>query len=139
MLKDIYSAARELKGAGEGTDIGFWLSNFSTYNQILVSGFDFYNECNLDYYMVAVGSNLQNVSGLSNFGTTMAFRVLDSADTSLVDLQTAITDYASTVSDENLTALGEASGNLIRLVLSVEIPTTSDNEIAYYQIASSFA
>ena len=89
--------------------------------------------------MVAVGSNLQNVSGLSNFGTTMAFRVLDSADTSLVDLQTAINNYATTVSDDDLTALGEASGNLIRLVLSVEIPTTSDNEIAYYQIASSFA
>jgi len=138
MVKETYKAAREAKGAGSGTDYGFFMSNFGSYNELIISGFDFYNECSLDYYAVGLGSNLQNVSGLSNLATNLAFRVLDDEDTLLPDLATAIETYTTTPDQTNMEALGNASGNIFRILLSVEIPTTSDNEIAYYQLASSF-
>lgn len=132
MVLETYKAARELKGQGSGTDAGFWFNNFSNYQMLVVSGFEMYNECSLDYYMVGVGNAVQNPSGLTNLGTNLAFRVYSSGDTTLTDLASAITTYTSSTTDANLMLLGKQAGNLARIVLSVEIPTTTDNSIAYY-------
>jgi hypothetical protein len=132
MVKATYEAAREEKGAGSGTSTGFWFANAANYQQIVVTGFDFYSECSLDFYMIAIGNNVQNPTGLSNLGTNLAFRLMTEDDTTLTDLADAITTYAGADTDANLELLGEASGNLLRIILSVEIPTTTDNDIAYY-------
>lgn len=83
MLETVYTAARAAKGQGDGTHMGYLVSNFAAYQELIVSGFDFYNECSLDYYMVSLGSNIQNPAGLANLGTTIAFRVYSSGDTTL--------------------------------------------------------
>jgi hypothetical protein len=57
MNEDDYTTAREAKGTGSGTHIGYLISNFAQYQQLTVTFYDFYNNCNLDYYMVALGSN----------------------------------------------------------------------------------
>ena len=82
-MMSVYTAARNAKGQGEGTDLGFMVSNFGTYQQVLVTGFDFYNECNLDYYMVAIGSNVQAPSGLANLGMNLYWRYTDEDDQSI--------------------------------------------------------
>lgn len=83
MVESVYTAARQAKGNGDGTHLGYLVSNFGAYQELLVSGFDFYNECNFDYYMVSIGSNVQNLTGLSNFGVTTAYRIFKSDDSSL--------------------------------------------------------
>lgn len=138
MTEDIYAAARELKGAGSGTKLGYYISNFSTYQQVSVTFFDFYNNCSLDYYMVAVGSNVQSLSGLLNFVTNGLFRAY-SSDTSLEDLYTAVTDYSDSDTSDNLLALGKAVGVLAIQVLQVAIPTTSSDGVSYYQTASAYS
>merc|ERR1711990_1186705 len=126
--KSVYTAARQAKGQGEGTDLGLSVSNFGAYQELLVAGFDFYNECNLDYYMVAIGSNVQNPSGLANLGVALYYRYTDEEDTSLTDLATATTAFILSASDANALNLGKATGTFARLVLQVEIPTTTDTE-----------
>lgn len=138
MTQDIYTAARELKGAGSGTTLGYYVSNFQTYQQVSVTFFDFYNNCSLDYYMVALGSNVQSLSGLLNFITNIAYR-LYSGDTSLEDLLTAVTDYSDSDTSDNLLALGKAVGVLAIAVLQVAIPTTSEDGVSYYQTASAYS
>ena len=83
MLIDLYKSARAEKGEGEGTDFGFTMSNFATYQSLLVAGFDMYSQCNLDYYLVAVGSNTQSVSGLSNLGMNLYYRLTAEDDSTL--------------------------------------------------------
>ena len=72
--------AREAKGAGDGTNIGFYISSFNTYNGILTGGFNFYQQCSLSYYMVAMGSSFQNISGLMNVATNLGFRIYSGED-----------------------------------------------------------
>lgn len=137
-LIETYKEAREAKGAGDGTNIGFYMSQFNTYNGILTGGFNFYQQCSLSYYMVALGSSFQNISGLSNVATNLGFRIYSGEDTSLTDLQTALVAYVLDDSTDNLTSLGNAAGNILRLFLQVEIPSTESTETPYYQSASSF-
>ena len=88
--------------------------------------------------MVALGSSFQNISGLSNVATNLGFRIYSGEDTSLTDLQTALVAYVLDDSTDNLTSLGNAAGNILRLFLQVEIPSTESAETPYYQSASSF-
>ena len=138
-LIETYRLAREAKGAGDGTNIGFYMSQFNTYNGIMTGGFNFYQQCSLSYYMVALGSSFQNISGLSNVATNLGFRIYSGEDTSLTDLQTSLVAYTSDqTSIDNKKGLGNAAGNILRLFLQVEIPSTESAETPYYQSASSF-
>jgi hypothetical protein len=93
MDEAIYTAARVLKGQGPGTTVGLAVSNFGLYQQLVVSAFDCYNGCSLDYYMVAVGSSVQNPSGLANLVTNLAFRAFSEGDTTLADFASALVTY----------------------------------------------
>jgi hypothetical protein len=132
MVMSVYTAAREAKGQGSGTNMGFMVSNFGSYQELLVSGFDFYNDCNLDYYMVAIGSSSQNPTGIANLAVALGYRAFSGEDSTLADLASASAAFLLSTTNDNATAFGNASGALIRVLLQVEIPTTSDNEIAYY-------
>ena len=138
-LYSLYESARQAKGQGSGTDIGFMISNFAGYSDVVVAGFNFYNECSMDYYMVSLGANSQNPSGISNLLVNLAFRTLNGEDTILQDLGIATTAFAASADTTTATNLGKACGNAIRTILQVEIPTAQDTEVAYYQTASGFA
>ena len=131
--------AREAKGAGDGTNIGFYMSSFNTYNGILTGGFNFYQQCSLSYYMVAMGSSFQNISGLSNVATNLGFRIYSGEDQSLTQLSSSLLAYTAAPADKDIIRkLGESAGNILRLFLQVEIPSTESAETPYYQSASSF-
>ena len=102
MIEATYTAARELKGAGSGTYAGFLIANASLYTQVLISAFDFYNNCNIDYYMLALGVASQQASGFANIGTNMLFRVFSSSDTTFQDLIDAIDDYDLSATSDNM-------------------------------------
>lgn len=102
--KTAYEQARSAKGSQGATDMGFWINFAGDYQELVISGFEFYNECNVDYYMVAVGSNVQNPSGLANLGTNLAFRVFNGEDTTLSDLATAISTYATSATTRGTSA-----------------------------------
>jgi hypothetical protein len=140
MVFEDYVAALEEKGAGSGTSFGFNISNFSTYQEQIVTFYDFYNACSIDYYMQSIGANTQSVPGLMNFATNNLFRIYDSSDLLLSTLSSAITEYMDAPDDSTddfmdtiMESLGEAAGLLFSTLLSVEIPTISDSEsINYY-------
>lgn len=139
MVEATYAAARAAKGSGDGTHIGFLIQNASLYQQVLISGFDFYNNCNIDYYMKAVGTATQNVAGFTNIATNLAFRVFSSSDTTFTDMVDAVTAYeADTTNTTLMEDVGYASGTLLITMLSVEIPTLSQSSY-YTSSESSFA
>jgi hypothetical protein len=84
-----------------------------------------YNDCSLNYYLVALGSNLQSLHGASNFVTNLAFRLFASSDTSLTDLETGLTNA-------NFYTVGYNVGGFLRQALSVEIPVTTTTSVPYY-------
>lgn len=138
-LYSLYEQARQAKGQGSGTDIGFMMSNFAGYSDVIIAGFNFYNECSLDYYMVSIGANSQNPSGLANLLVNLGYRTLNGEDTILADLGTATAAFVLGADNTTATNLGKAVGDSVRVILQVEIPTAQDTEVAYYQTASGFA
>ena len=98
-----------------------------------------YNNCSFDYYMMGLGANLQNVSGLLNMGTNLLFRVFNDSDTTLTDLSTNLSTFA-TATDANkpdaMYDVGTTIGSFFAKVLSVKIPTASTTSIPYYELAS---
>ena len=89
--------------------------------------------------MVALGSSFQNISGLSNVATNLGFRIYSGEDQSLTQLSASLLAYTGNKNDKDtLRKLGESAGNILRLFLQVEIPSTESAETPYYQSASSF-
>jgi hypothetical protein len=120
------------------SNAGFWINFMGEYQQIITSGFNFYNECSLDYYMVAIGSGVQNPSGFANLAVAFGYKVFNGEDTTLATLGSTSAAYILDKTTANATAAGNASGVFIRNILQVEIPTATDSQMAYYQPASSF-
>jgi hypothetical protein len=136
--KEAYEQARQQKGQMGASNAGFWINFMGEYQQLITSGFNFYNECSLDYYMVAIGSGVQNPSGFANLAVAFAYKVFNGEDTTLSTLGSTSAAYILDDSSNNASACGSASGVFIRNILQVEIPTTTETEMAYYQPASSF-
>jgi len=92
-----------------------------------------YNNCSFDYYMMALGANLQNIPGLLNTGTNLLFRVFSSSDTTLTELAASLVLFASdTDNTDYMYDIGTSMGSLFAKVLSVKIPTASTTSIPYY-------
>lgn len=134
----LYQAALTAKGAGDGTNIGFVFDQVQGVMDLTTLGFEFYNDCKLDYYLQAFGSNLQSLSGLANFGTTTMFKLFNSGDTTLTDLVTAVAAYVLSNDATTRGDMGEAFGNFMRTLLSVEIPDTSIDMKPFYESGTSF-
>ena len=84
--KEAYEQARQQKGQIGASNAGFWINFMGEYQQLITSGFNFYNECSLDYYMVAIGSGVQNPSGFANLAVAFAYKVFNGEDTTLQTL-----------------------------------------------------
>ena len=92
-----------------------------------------YNNCSFDYYMMALGANLQNVPGLLNTGTNLLFRVFSSSDTTLTELTAALALFVvEPTNTDYMYNIGTSMGSLFAKVLSVKIPTASTTSIPYY-------
>jgi len=136
--KEAYEEARAAKGQMGASNAGFWINFMGEYQQLVTSGFNFYNECSLDYYMVAIGSGVQNPSGFANLAVAFAYKVFNGEDDTLQVLGASSAAFILSNTSENAATCGAASGTFIRNILQVEIPTTTETEMAYYQPASSF-
>lgn len=84
-----YAASLVAKGNGKANSFGFQMSKISKFSFLTVSGFNFYNNCRLDYYNMAVGVNSQSVSGILNFATNVYWRAT-SDETTIEDLETGL-------------------------------------------------
>lgn len=120
--------------------MGFWMSFYGEYQSTIVAGFNFFNECSLDYYMQAIGANVQNPTGLANLAIAMGFQLFKDPTTSTVAvLSTSHAAWLGTPSDDTLAeAAGQNSGTFFQELLAVSIPTATDSKKAYYKPASSF-
>ena len=47
--------------------MGYWVNTIAKYSDIYVKVFDVYNTCDLDYYMIAMGTNFTTVQGGVDF------------------------------------------------------------------------
>lgn len=118
--------------------MGYSFSEMLALMDLATVGFEFYNDCRFDYYLQSIGSNTQSVAGLANFGTNVGFRLLDSEDTTLSDMVTAVAAWVSNDTADTRYDLGDAFGAFVRTVLSVEIPDTSISTKPFYESGSSF-
>ena len=123
-----YYASLAAKGNGKGSDLGFAVSKITKYNSLIVAGFDFYNNCNLDYYTMAVGFNTQSLSGLLNFGTNTYWR--------LTSTEPTIDNLLSGLAAGNPVIVGDAVGNFWKNMLNVEIPSVDTSGVSNYQAAT---
>lgn len=99
--KEAYEMMRADKGAQGTSDMGFWMSFYGEYQSTIVAGFNFYNECSLDYYMMAIGSNVQNPTGLANLAIAMGFAIYkDPESSTLAQLATAMTLWLVNTEDD---------------------------------------
>ena len=71
--KNAYELSRKNKGQQGATEMGFWVSFYGEYQSTIISGFNFYNECQLDYYAKAIGNGVQNPTGLANLAVAMGY------------------------------------------------------------------
>ena len=124
LVKDVYQAALAKKGAGEGSDFGFTLSKYSKYNSLAVAGFGMYNDCNFDYYTMAVGFNTQSVAGLFNFGTNIYYRITSTDETTISQLVAGL-------AAGNPHTVGTQVGTYFRDLFAVEIPDTTEVSDGY--------
>lgn len=84
------------KGMGAGTDIGYAMDKFEKYLDLATAGTNVFNECDVDYYMIALSKATSNVSGFCQQAVNTYWRI--SSDEQLfTDLQTALdnTDQAT--------------------------------------------
>lgn len=133
-----YRSALTDKGAGDGTRAGFTFAQISGVQQITTLFFEFYNTCKFDYYVQSFGVNLQSVTGLSNFGTTLGFKLLDEGDTLFANILTNTAAYALSDTATTREDLGKSFGDLLREILTVEVPSTSIDEEIYYEEGTNF-
>ena len=62
------------KGQGAGTNVGFYMDKGSKYIDLAASFVNTYNQCDVDYYMIAVSRAVSNVSGFCNQVMNIVFR-----------------------------------------------------------------
>ena len=123
-----YYASLKAKGNGEGSNAGFQLSKMAKYSDLAVAGFDFYNNCNLDYYSMAVGFNTQSMSGLMNFGTNIYWRMTTEEPT--------IDNLVTGLTAKNPVMVGNAVGTFWKNLLAVEIPDMNSSGLSNYQVVT---
>ena len=85
-----YFAAIKDKGQGSGSSVGFYLSKGNKYLDLLASGVNVYNSCDVDYYMRAFSKATSNVSGFVNQSINVVFRVYNDGEL-FTNLETAFT------------------------------------------------
>ena len=70
-----YLAGLAAKGQADGTSYGYALSKFESYIDMATVSTNLFNECDLDYYLMAVSKAVSNVAGFINQAINTYFRM----------------------------------------------------------------
>ena len=114
-----YKTATSEKGSGDGTKASFYLNNFILYNEAQILYFGLYEECDLDYFMMAFGNATQSVSGGLNTLTNFAWRTYGGENSQ------NFTDLATAITGGDKAAMGQNVAIIVKDVLNVSIPDAS--------------
>lgn len=117
-----YLAGLAAKGQADGTSYGYALSKFESYIDMATVSTNLFNECDLDYYLMAVSKAVSNVAGFINQAINTYFRMNEG--TVYDDMETAFE-----ANDSEASAVLLAT--FIQDFLMAEIPDKS--QAGYYQ------
>lgn len=70
-----YLAGLAAKGQGAGTSYGYALDKFESYIDMATVSTNLFNECDLDYYLMAISKAVSNVAGFINQAINTYFRM----------------------------------------------------------------
>ena len=70
-----YLAGLQAKGQADGTTYGYALDRFESYIDMATVSTNLFNECDIDYYMMAVSKAVSNVAGFINQGINTYWRL----------------------------------------------------------------
>jgi hypothetical protein len=76
----LYHAGLEAKGQGGGSPVGYNIDKGMKYIDMLTSFTNVYNNCDVDYYMIAMSKATGNVAGFVNQITNTLFRNFSAGD-----------------------------------------------------------
>ena len=76
----MYYAGLKAKGQGVGSPVGYNIDKGMKYIDMLTSFTNVYNNCDVDYYMIAMSKATGNVAGFVNQITNTLFRNFSAGD-----------------------------------------------------------
>ena len=117
-----YLAGLQAKGQADGTTYGYALDRFESYIDMATVSTNLFNECDIDYYLMAVSKAVSNVAGFINQGINTYWRLQES--TVYDEMETAFNAVDATTSAQLL-------ATFIKDFLMAEIPDKS--AAGYYQ------
>ena len=117
-----YLAGLAAKGQADGTSYGYALSKFESYIDMATVSTNLFNECDLDYYLMAVSKAVSNVAGFINQAINTYFRMNEGSVYD--DMETA---FEANDSEASAVLLAQ----FIQDFLMAEIPDKS--QAGYYQ------
>ena len=117
-----YLAGLAAKGQADGTSYGYALSKFESYIDMATVSTNLFNECDLDYYLMAVSKAVSNVAGFINQAINTYFRMNEG---------TVYDDMETAFEAEDSEASAILLATFIQDFLMAEIPDKS--QAGYYQ------
>ena len=123
-----YFEGLKKKGQGEGTDIGYFLDKGMKYMDMLTASTNVYNNCDVDYYMIALSKASGNVAGFINQTVNTLFRNFSEGDLDNYTLLAASLEAGKT--DD----IAKYFATFFKDFLMAEIPDNS--AVATYQTVS---
>jgi len=108
-----YIAGMVAKGQGTGTQVGYILDKGEKYIDLFTSFTNVYNQCDVDYYMIALSKATSNVAGAVNQIINTGFRTQDTQ---------RYTDLAQAFTDSNETDAAQYLAEFVKDFLMAEIP-----------------
>jgi hypothetical protein len=116
------------KGQGNGTGFGYFFDKIENYMSLATGFTNVYNNCDLDYYMIAMSKATGNVSGAVNQVINTLWRTTDTSNYDA--LATALTAG-------DATAAAQSVGYFVKDFLMVEIPDKQES-IYYTEVGQIF-
>lgn len=98
------------------------------YGELGIKSIDVYNQCNLDYYLIAAGNSFNSVSGFVNFSVNIVWRYFDTT--------TKYDEWAAGLAAHDYNAVGESFGTFFKDMFATELPDAS-LDLVYQQIGAS--
>ena len=117
-----YLAGLAAKGQADGTEYGYALSKFESYIDMATVSTNLFNECDLDYYLMAVSKAVSNVAGFFNQAINTYFRMNEGTVYDEMEVAFAASDA---------TTSAELLAKFVQDFLMAEIPDKS--QAGYYQ------
>ena len=113
-----YKAGQLAKGQGNGTQLGWYMSNAQQYIDVYIQAVNVFNYCDFNYYLRAAGQWF-SASGGTNQAINFMWRFLSTED------MTMYYNLSVAVKTGNVQTAGQEFGKFLALFMQVEIPDTA--------------